>query len=267
MARDFTKNISNYLRTPAGSIGTLFSGTGFISVHAWIFPDAYDTSNASNNRLYTVVIDGSGTGNYLAIDANANPGNPKLRAGSRTAAGSAGPSALGTTNITTGSWWSVGALFDFAADQITPYVNGASDGVGAAAFDHSTWTQGTSTEADGIGGAQPSIHNAVNQFDGRMAELAFWTSGLTADEWSALGKGMSPLLIRPQSLVFYLPILGRSSPELELRSRITATVTGSLPHSDHPRVIQRQDVLGMARPWPSSVTNDFDGPLLAWQGG
>jgi hypothetical protein len=67
--------------------------------------------------------------------------------------------------------------------------------------------------------------------------------------------------------VFYLPILGRSLPELELRSRITATVTGSLPHSDHPRVIQRQDVLGMARPWPSSVTNDFDGPLLAWQGG
>jgi hypothetical protein len=43
--------------------------------------------------------------------------------------------------------------------------------------------------------------------DGRTAEVGIWNAALTAAEIASLAKGMTPDKIRPQSLVFYAPLV------------------------------------------------------------
>lgn len=48
----------------------------------------------------------------------------------------------------------------------------------------------------------------TNFFDGALAQIGVWNADLDDDEWLALADGVSPLLIRPQSLVSYVPLIG-----------------------------------------------------------
>lgn len=68
-------------------------------------------------------------------------------------------------------------------------------------------------------------------FAGDCAEAALWTVALTADDVAALAKGISPLLVRPQSLRFYAPLIRET---LDLKG-VAITSSGSTG-TDHPRV-------------------------------
>ena len=52
------------------------------------------------------------------------------------------------------------------------------------------------------------------EYDGRIAECAVWSAALTAVEGAMLFAGVCPLLVRPASLVFYLPCwnVGQTKP-------------------------------------------------------
>lgn len=69
-------------------------------------------------------------------------------------------------------------------------------------------------------------------WDGDLAEWAAWDTILTSPEWAALAKGVSPLLIRPASLVEYVPML-RDNVSLK---RSAPTITGTAIQA-HPPVI------------------------------
>jgi hypothetical protein len=72
---------------------------------------------------------------------------------------------------------------------------------------------------------------------GRIAEVGIYGGVLlTADEAGALAKGFSPEMIRPSSLEHYWPIIGRTSPEIELIGGGNAMVTGAAV-TEHPRMI------------------------------
>jgi hypothetical protein len=71
---------------------------------------------------------------------------------------------------------------------------------------------------------------------GRLAECGVWNVVLTDAEIVMLSKGVSPLMVRPESLVAYWPLLGRTSPEVDLVGRLELTVTGPLV-KEHTRVI------------------------------
>ena len=45
-----------------------------------------------------------------------------------------------------------------------------------------------------------------NYCDGSLAEAAIWNAALSDAEVAALATGVSPLLVRPGSLVFYAPL-------------------------------------------------------------
>jgi len=44
-------------------------------------------------------------------------------------------------------------------------------------------------------------------FDGEIAECAIWNVALSAGEIAAMSNGLSPILIRPESLVSYYPLV------------------------------------------------------------
>ena len=67
----------------------------------------------------------------------------------------------------------------------------------------------------------------------KAADAALWNAFLTDDEITSLSKGFKPYRVRPQSLVFYAPLirdLNDIKAGLALTNNNTATV------ADHPRV-------------------------------
>jgi hypothetical protein len=78
---------------------------------------------------------------------------------------------------------------------------------------------------------------------GQIAEYAIWTEVLTADEMAALAKGISPLLVRPQALLRYLPLLQKGT-ETELIEAQTVThVDSPAVYDGHPRIYKPQSAI------------------------
>lgn len=73
-------------------------------------------------------------------------------------------------------------------------------------------------------------------FPGDIAEAAVWGAGLTAAQHLMLAARYSPLLVAPESLIAYWPIVGRGSPEVDLVGGYSATVNGTTTVA-HPRII------------------------------
>lgn len=92
-------------------------------------------------------------------------------------------------------------------------------------------TARTSSTQLTIGNAAVGIYG----WDGKIAEVAIWDGILPPDIAVAIGKGASPLLF-PEGLVFYSPMVGRLSPEIDLLGSTTGTVSGT-SNVAHPRII------------------------------
>jgi hypothetical protein len=70
-------------------------------------------------------------------------------------------------------------------------------------------------------------------FNGQLCECAVWSAALTDAEIASLGKGFKPYRIRPQSLVFYAPLIRNVS---DMRGGVSITNNGSATVANHPRV-------------------------------
>jgi hypothetical protein len=75
--------------------------------------------------------------------------------------------------------------------------------------------------------------NAFNYLKGDIAEAAVWDVVLTSAEITSLARGFKASRIRPQSLVFYAPII-RDIHDVRNGRAITNNNTATV--SDHPRV-------------------------------
>ena len=70
-------------------------------------------------------------------------------------------------------------------------------------------------------------------FDGLLAESGVWRAALTADEIASLARGVSPSLVRPQSLAFYAPLIRELA---DARGGASLTNNGGATVANHPRV-------------------------------
>ena len=68
-------------------------------------------------------------------------------------------------------------------------------------------------------------------FAGDVAEAALWTVALSAEDVLALAKGVSPMLVRPQNLQFYAPLIRDL---IEVKGLAITSSGGS--STDHPRI-------------------------------
>jgi hypothetical protein len=73
----------------------------------------------------------------------------------------------------------------------------------------------------------------ANAFTGQLAEFAIWNAALTVGEINSLAQGFKPPRIRPQSLLYYVPLVRNVH---ELRSGITFTAVNAPVVFAHPRV-------------------------------
>lgn len=75
--------------------------------------------------------------------------------------------------------------------------------------------------------------STIAYLKGMVADAAAWSAALTTAEIASLAKGFSPRRIRPQSLVFYAPLLRNLQ---DLRSGVALTAVNAPTVANHPRV-------------------------------
>lgn len=234
MARDFTKDLSNFMSLGVNAVGPSVNGSSAISIAAWVQYDSEDTG-VLNSRVISVIVDGTAPAMILALDGSGN-----VIVGGRSFGTDATQFGTGDPVTIDGvTWNAVGGVCDYTNDQITAYVAGLGVSTGVS-FINTQLFIGTPTAADAIGsninnGVSPT--STVQQVDGRIAEVAIWSIDIGAAAFASLAKGISPLRIFPETLEFYAPLYGWADPEPDFMSHLQGTITGSVPKASHARVI------------------------------
>jgi hypothetical protein len=152
----------------------------------------------------------------------------------RSSPGGAARGATSTGTLNTSAWNVCGGTLDYANDKVRVFLNGTYESEDKV-FDESAYAHSESTRDDDTIGINDA-DGLQAPCDGNLAEIAFWLTDIGQAGFDTYNAGYSPLLIKPDSLLCYWPLIGRNSPETDLISGLDGTVTGSTAAA-HPRVI------------------------------
>lgn len=151
--------------------------------------------------------------------------NTVVRANQTSDAGASAVAQTATGAVVANTWIHAAAVFA-SSELRTVYAStasGVSDTISLAAPTLTNFSVGSSVNSGGVGG----------YFSGLVAEVGVWAAAISADEILSLSRGISPHLVRPQSLVFYAPLIRNLT---DARAGRTITNNGSATVTDHPRV-------------------------------
>jgi hypothetical protein len=109
----------------------------------------------------------------------------------------------------------------------TPYTNGV------AGAENTTTVAAITPTFTNIGAFYGGTATAIQFMDGLIAEVGIWDVALTAAEISSLAKGMTCDKVRPQSLVFYAPLVRDL---IDAKGGRTITNNNGATVANHPRV-------------------------------
>lgn len=236
MARDFSKNQSNYMTLGIDKYGGLVAGAGAISVAAWAYADAFNTGSSDNLVLNFQIGNNVTAFQMWVLDSSGY----KLRCGGRSQNGDSFQSKTGTSTIATGAWYHFGAVLNIASDTITPYVNGTAEGGGSVTFGAATYTHTNVSNAnckDAIGayinGTTGAPNTSTGQWDGAICEVAVWTADIGSAGFAALAAGALASSVSAANIQTYLRLLGDTSPEPDSVDSLSGTITGTVAQRAH----------------------------------
>lgn len=125
------------------------------------------------------------------------------------------------------SQWQHGCAVFTSVSSRTVYLNGGSAGTSTAGELSPT----AATEL--LIGSRRASGALGAYMDGRIAEVGIWNAALTAEEVASLAKGMTCDKIRPQSLVFYAPLVRDLNDQ---KGGLTLTNNNGAIVANHPRI-------------------------------
>ncbi len=232
MARLVTAgSTSNYLS--CANLGSLLNGAAIVSVHAWVQMDAFNATGANDDRVVTI---SNGTNTSLMFGFDGTASN-RVRVAGRSVSSDGFQAVNGTTTTnTTGVWYSIGGVFNYAGDIIRVYLNGVQEASTAVTFGNASYTDaGTSVSGFMVNSTPPTVTN--NLMDGKIAEVSLWVGDIATAGFEQLADRFSGLMVRPDLLVYYNSFLGKFSPEIDKVSGRTVTINGTVDAFPHPRII------------------------------
>jgi hypothetical protein len=139
--------------------------------------------------------------------------------------GSAGATfATSSVPATSNQWGHATGVFSAANSRLV-YFNGANTG--------SNTVSNTTNNANAIYVGARNANGVGLFFNGDIAEVGIWNAALTAAEVASLAKGMTCDKIRPQSLVFYAPLVRDL---IDQKGGLTITNNNSATVANHPRI-------------------------------
>lgn len=215
----------------------------------------FQSANTTSNYLLCGVIENSGGGtNEFSLWASGGVAGDPVQAISRTTSSAA---ASSSTGFSANTWHHACGVFTSATSRAA-FIDGGSKGT-------NTTSRTPGSLARYIIGSR---NDATGQLNGLAAEFAIWSVALTDAEVAALGRGISPLLVRPASLLEYWPL--SNSRLINVKSGIELSATGATGGIDHPRIIYPRRALWVPRVVAGGVkgaphyanTQSFFGPTL-----
>jgi len=211
MARSFVSASFQYLENAAGAVATYP-----ITMACWFNP----TTTAQIQCMLSL-------GHSLTTDRHSIQGDGASHVAAQTADPTTTRTATSTGTFAAGAWAHAAGVFASATSR-TAYRDGGNSGTNTG---NTTPANANRTNA----GCRFSLASRGQFWNGLIAEAAIWNIALTAAEVAELAKGFSPMLIQPQNLVSYWPLLGRTSPEIDLRGGFPLSIVGPT-RADHCRV-------------------------------
>jgi len=182
----------------------------------------YSTSATANQSLITLNQGGSNS-NYFGLGINGSVGGDPVY-GYVNGSGAGNVNFNTTTGYTANTWHHACAVFTSSSSRDS-YIDAGSVG--------SSTTARTVVSIDRLRlGVYHGLGSPSSPLIGRMAEAAVWNAALTVAEIASLSKGMQPNQIRPQSLVFYAPLIRDI---MDVRNGLALTTSG-LTVAVHPRI-------------------------------
>lgn len=177
-----------------------------------------ETSGVNNPSILVQNVSGAAS---VGIRANSSPG---ANLWNSTTGGT-------VSGVNTG-----GTAFDSTWHHVCGVLSGTTatvyvDGTSVASFTESSVP--TQTGMDRLGVGVLLRGNVVSYYSGSVADVGVWSAALNTSEITSLAKAVACRLVRPQSLVFYAPLIRNlidSAKGLALTNNNTATV------SAHPRI-------------------------------
>jgi hypothetical protein len=142
------------------------------------------------------------------------------------------PSADSTFNAVSNSWVHLCGVFTSTSSR-TIYANGGNTNTNTTTLSGANSSSIVSIGATRATTGQPAANTPVSFFNGDIAEVGIWNAALTAEEIASLAKGMTCDKVRPQSLVFYAPLVRDLQ---DVRGGLTITNNNTATVANHPRV-------------------------------
>lgn len=216
MARSFTAASSEVLRVDSSPV----------TVAPWTICAWFNISTGSFQKVFGLGKTSGADSHRATIGINSSNSYQYAVSGTEGTVGvAAGTYAGGWTHMT---------AVETSASSREIYADGASLGT-----DSTTITPDTPNRI--IIGARNDFGGFDEYANGTIAECAIWNAALTAAEVASLGsRAVSPLLIRPASLVFYAPLIrGKTSTggdDSDIVGGLTLTDVNTVAVGDHPRM-------------------------------
>jgi len=134
---------------------------------------------------------------------------------------------VGTSTFSDDTWY-VGIGTEASSTSRAVYLDGAGKGTSSA-------NSGTSyTYSRFCIGRYDYYADSNESLDGDLGEGAVWDASLSDDEAAILGKKFSPLLVRPNALTHYAPLVRTLQDYI---GGTSLTQSGGTLGTEHPRVI------------------------------
>jgi hypothetical protein len=140
-------------------------------------------------------------------------------------AGTTGLQGINVSPVSAGNWYHAAGVF---TNSLSPqaFVNGI---VGSTTGGGSI----TPTGIDQILIGAARTTSLTGYYNGSIAEVGIWNAALTAAEIASLAKGMTCDKVRPQSLVFYAPLVRDL---IDQKGGFAITNNNSATVANHPRI-------------------------------
>jgi hypothetical protein len=222
MAYDFVRtnvSVGQALSTNANSLPA-WSGIP-LTMACWFRMKAQTTEN---QQIFNIIATNFST-QWRLVFADLSTGDPlrfvNFNAGT-------GINVDGTSTVSLNTWYHGCGVVTSSTDRRV-YFNGV--------LENTVTTSGSNTVDPSyvrIGGGINTATGAVQGFnDSIVAECGIWNVALTAEEIASLAKGMTCDKVRPQSLVFYAPLVRELQ---DVKGGLTITNNNTATVADHPRV-------------------------------
>lgn len=213
-----------------GSTQYLEHGTAIITSEpltmlAWFKPDV---TNAT--QCLMAIADSGANTDWWRLEAN-SVGNVRLQA-----ARSSGYNAISTGSYVANTWQMACATIHSSTDRRV-FRDGGNKGTNTT---NATPISLDNTTIGRITRASPGFY-----MDGSIAEVALWNIALSDEEVAELyngGVGLSPLLMHPEALVAYWPLVGDDD-DRDMAGAYAMTAYNTPTHDDHPPMLYPGGVL------------------------